>query len=63
LRGERSRGPTWPDWGVASNPEGKGCRRTYQEGGEEGEEQAEAEDDAVAGGFGEDRHAAEEAAR
>lgn len=36
-------------------------REAYQGGGEDGEEDAEAEDDAVARGLGEDRDAAEEA--
>ena len=40
----------------------KGGREAYQGGGEDGEEDAEAEDDAVARGLGEDRDAAEEAA-
>lgn len=34
---------------------------TYQGGGEDGEEHAEAEDDTIAGGLGEDGDAAEEA--
>lgn len=36
---------------------------TYQGGGEDGEEDAEAEHDTVTGGLGEDGDAAEEAAR
>ena len=37
------------------------CTETYQGGGEDGEEDTEAEDDAVAGGLGEDGDASEEA--
>lgn len=41
---------------------GRGARPcTHQGGGEQGEEDAEAEDDTVTGRFGEDRDAAEEA--
>ena len=39
------------------------CLGTYQGGGEDGEEHAEAEDDTIAGGLGEDGDAAEEAVR